>query len=102
MGLLVASNLPVGAQLVLVCDGAGRFAYRYGFHSGNIVGPGKACFVFGDCPGNILAASLSDGPGKIPVQKKWHKIGMRIVGSRVAASALLVLALSVSAGFSAK
>jgi hydrogenase/urease accessory protein HupE len=95
VGLLVAANLRVPMVLCLLV--AASAGFLLGLDSYQEVMAGKAKFFsllgsgLGICFLFSYALAFADYFG----DRNWQKIGVRIVGSWVAASAILVLALSI-------
>jgi hydrogenase/urease accessory protein HupE len=96
IGLLVASNLPVGLNwLAFIAVLAGLFLGMDSMQEA-LSGSDKVVSLFGSGIGIFI---LLLGPTAIADhfnEKKWQEIGVRIVGSWVAASSLMVLVLSFS------
>lgn len=96
IGLLIAANLRVPFLLCLIV--AALVGFLLGLDSTQTVLVGKAKFFsllgsgLGLCFLFLYALAFADYFG----DRSWQKIGVRIVGSWVAASAILVLALSLN------
>lgn len=96
IGLLIAANLRIPFLLCLIV--AALIGFLLGLDSTQAVLVGKAKFFsllgsgLGLCFLFLYPLSFADYFG----DRSWQKIGVRIVGSWVAASAILVLALSLT------
>lgn len=99
IGLLIASNLPAGPRWCAFV--AGLVGLLLGMDSSQEALSGQDKFVsfLGTGLGIYFLLLYPMGLADYLCEKKsWHKIGVRVVGSWVAASSLLVLALSFAPG----
>ena len=99
IGLLVASNLPVGPYLCSVVTALVGLLISMDSTQETLSGQEKFVWFLGTALGITLLFLYSTGLANYLYDKKpWQKIGVRVVGSWVAASSLLVLTLSFSQG----
>jgi len=96
IGLLLASNLSIGLYFSAII--AALVGLLVGIDSAQetLSGTVKLVTLFGSGVGINLLLLYSMGFADYFNKKPWQKIGVRVIGSWVAASSLLVLALSYS------
>jgi urease accessory protein len=96
IGLLIASNLSIGHYL---CAAIAAFIGLFiGIDSAQetLSGNVKLVTLFGSGVGIYLSLVYSMGFADYFNKKPWQKIGVRVIGSWIAASSLLVMTLSYS------
>lgn len=96
IGLLIASNLSIGHYLCAAI--AALIGLFIGIDSAQetLSGNVKLVTLFGSGVGIYLSLVYSMGFADYFNKKPWQKIGVRVIGSWIAASSLLVMTLSYS------
>ena len=96
IGLLIASNLSIGSYLSAIL--AALVGLLIGIDSAQetLSGRAKLITLIGTGVGICLLLIYSMGFADYFNKKPWQRVGVRVIGSWVAASSLLVLALSYS------
>jgi len=96
IGLLIASNLSIGYYLCAAI--AALIGLFIGIDSAQetLSGTVKLVTLFGSGVGIYLSFLYSMGFADYFNKKPWQKIGVRVIGSWIAASSLLVITLSYS------
>jgi len=95
MGLLVASNLSVRLYLILFVSALAGLILGMDSAQETLTGTNKFASLFGSGVAIYFLALYPMILAEYLQKKSWGKIGIRIVGSWVATSAILVLALSL-------
>jgi urease accessory protein len=98
VGLAVAADLPVGHYLSATAAALAGLLVGIDSAQETLAGREKLVTFLGTGLGMNLLFVYSIGIVDYFNSKPWQKIGVRIIGSWVAASSLLVLALSLSSG----
>jgi urease accessory protein len=96
IGLLIASNLSIGNYLSAIIAALVGFFIGIDSAQETLSGKVKLVTLIGSGVGIYLLLLYSMGFADYFNKKLWQKIGVRVIGSWVAASSLLVLALSFS------
>jgi hydrogenase/urease accessory protein HupE len=94
VGLVVAIKPPLNAGLILFIALSAGLALGLDSSPGALVGKEKFVFLFGCVIGIYLLMLYPMGIADRFNSRAWQIIGVRVIGSWVAASAVLVLALS--------
>jgi hydrogenase/urease accessory protein HupE len=96
VGLLIAANPVFGPYFCIVIGAVSGFVLGMDSSQETLTGKIKFLSLFGSGVGIYLLMLYPMGVVNFFNTKNWQKIGVRIIGSWVAASALLVLALSIA------
>jgi len=95
IGLLIVSNLSIGLNLILFVSLLVGFMLGMDSAQETLTGKNKFASLFGSGVAIYFLALYPMTLGEYLQKKSWGKIGIRIIGSWVATSAILVLALSL-------
>lgn len=96
IGLIITSNLSIGRSVLVVIAGLVGLFIGIDSVQETLSGIAKFLTFIGSAVGIYISLLYSVGFFDYFGKKPWQKIGMRVIGSWVAASSLLVLALSYS------
>lgn len=96
LGVMVAMNLAVGPHLCTILATAAGLLIGLDSTQETLSGKEKLVALLGCGVGINMLLVYAMGFAAHMKQKSWQKIGVRVAGSWVAASSLLVLALSLS------
>lgn len=96
IGLLIASNLPIGVYLCAIIAALVGLLISVDSAQDTLSGMGKLLTLLGTGVGISILFLYAMGFADYFNKKPWQKIGIRIIGSWLAASSLLVIALSYS------
>jgi len=96
IGLLIASNLPIGVYLCAIIAALVGLLISIDSAQETLSGTVKLLTLLGTGVGINILFLYAMGFADYFNKKSWQKIGIRIIGSWIAASSLLVIALSYS------
>ena len=96
IGLLVAASLRLPVYLCAIIGAAAGFVIGLDSAQETLLGKEKMVSLFGTGVGIYMLMVYATGFTYYFSNKPWQKVGVRIIGSWVAASALLVLSLLFS------
>jgi len=95
IGLLIVANLSVGLNLILFVSVLAGLMLGMDSAQETLTGKNKFASLFGSGVAIYFLALYPMTLAEYLQKKSWGKIGIRIIGSWVATSAILVLALSL-------